>query len=184
MGLETALHLLFVCTGNICRSPMAERLAVAYASYESIANFSASSAGVRAVVGHPMQNDAALVLRSLGGDDNHFVARQFTPRIASDADLVITMTRAHRDRVLEGAPRLLRKTLTLPEVASLATEHGAQNFDDLIALRPRLDIYSLPEIVDPIGQSVDVFEAVGSQIAELLVPVIELCRRSAVSVDV
>jgi protein-tyrosine phosphatase len=62
------LHILFVCTGNICRSPSAERLATA-------AGASASSAGTRAVIGHPMHPESARVLRDLGGDPDGFVAR-------------------------------------------------------------------------------------------------------------
>ena len=56
------MHVLFVCTGNICRSPTAERLAVAYAARHGIADFTSSSAGTHAVIGHPIHPDAAAVL--------------------------------------------------------------------------------------------------------------------------
>jgi protein-tyrosine phosphatase len=171
-----ALHVLFVCTGNICRSPTAERLAVAYRAQAQVPDFLAASAGTRAVIGHPIHADAALVLESLGGDSSDFAARQLNSKIASAADLVLTMTRAHRDAVLEQAPRQLRRTFTLTEAARLVSEYGARSVEDLAALRPHMAAAEFADILDPIGQSADVFVSIGSQIAELLPPILELCR--------
>jgi protein-tyrosine phosphatase len=128
------------------------------------------------VIAHPIHHDAALVLEKLGGDTSNFAARQLNPRIASDADLVLTMTRAHRDAVLELAPRRLHRTFTLSEAARLATECNARNVADLGALRPHLAAHELTEILDPIGQGAEYFAMVGSQIADLLTPILELCR--------
>lgn len=170
---------MFVCTGNICRSPTAERLAAAYAAQLRIPNFVVSSAGTRAVIAHPIHQEAALVLTSLGGEASDFSARQLTTRIASAADLIITMTRAHRDRVLELAPNRLKSTFTLGEAARLASDHDAQSVEDLVELRPLLNSGESVDVPDPIGQSAEVFAEIGSNIAELLVPVMELCRRSS-----
>ena len=173
---ESALHVLFVCTGNICRSPTAERLAAAYGARFQVPDFRASSAGTRAVIAHPIHHDAALVLEKLGGEVSNFAARQLTSRIASDADLVLTMTRAHRDAVLELAPRQLHRTFTLSEAARLAsdaTPEMSQTSQRSARNWPRT---SLPDIPDPIGQSAEFFAMVGSQIADLLPPILELCR--------
>lgn len=175
----SVLHVLFVCTGNICRSPIAERLAVQRAARLEIPDFRASSAGTRAVIGHPIQPDAAAVLHELGGDASNFAARQLTSRIASDADLILTMTRAHRDAVLELAPHRLRRTFTLTGGARLVSEFHARNVEDLAALRSRLPADALLDINDPIGQSPNFHAAVGSQIAALLPPILELCRKYA-----
>lgn len=172
------MHILFVCTGNICRSPTAERLAVAYATAFGIPNFTSSSAGTRAVIGHALHQDAAPVLAELGGDASNFTARQLTPKIASSADLVLTMTRAHSDYVLELAPQQLYKTFTLSEAARLVTECGAQRVTDLGGLRPHLVAHEVADIIDPIGQSSDVFKAVGAQIAALIRPILRLCQRT------
>lgn len=174
---EFALHVLFVCTGNICRSPTAERLAIAGAARLQLADFTASSAGTRAVITHPIQRSAALVLERLGGDASNFGARQLTPKIAAEADLVLTMTRAHRETVLELAPHQLHRTFTLYEASRLASEHDAQSVADLAALRPRLATSDLTDIPDPIGQDKELFTTVGSQIADLLPPILDLCRR-------
>lgn len=176
---EFTLHILFVCTGNICRSPTAERLAAAYAAEEEFSDLRCSSAGTRAVVAHPIHHHAALVLQGLGGDASNFAARQLTPRICSGADLVLTMTRSHRDAVLERAPGKMQRTFTLVEAARLASERNAETIHDLAALRPSLSAGESLDIPDPIGQDADVFADVGVQIASLLPPVVELCRRSS-----
>lgn len=169
------MHILFVCTGNICRSPTAERLAAA------VPGLRASSAGTRAVIGHPVHPEAARVLRDLGGDPAGFAARQLSPKIAGGADLILTMTRAHRDAVLEMAPRQLRRTFTLAEAAALTTEFGPAEVADLAALRPHLRAGLDLDVADPIGQSPEVFDRVGAQIAELVRPVAEFCRRLSAS---
>jgi protein-tyrosine phosphatase len=172
------MHILFICTGNICRSPTGERLAAAYAAQHGIADFTASSAGTRALIGHPVHRDAAVVLDALGGDTSEFAARQLTAKIASAADLIIAMTGAHRDTVLETAPRQLQRTFTLSEAAQLASMEGAETLADLATLRPHLAANAMADISDPIGQSPEVFATVGAQIAGLLPPIMELCRRT------
>lgn len=133
-----------------------------------------SSAGTRAVIGHPIHQFAAEVLIGLGGDPTNFAARQLTPRIASDADLVLTMTSAHRTAVLELAPRQLRRTFTLGEASLLASTYGARTVADLAALRLRLPEHQPVEIADPIGRDLETYEVVGEQIAALLPPVVTL----------
>jgi protein-tyrosine phosphatase len=154
---------------------MAERLAAAYSGRLKVPDFRASSAGTRALIAHPIQEDAALVLEKLGGDISNFAARQLTSGIAADADLVLTMTRAHRDAVLELAPRQLHKTFTLTEASHLASQFNARNVADLAALRPHLAERELLDIPDPFGQSAEFFAMVGSQIADLLPPILGLC---------
>ncbi|MCB9409830.1 low molecular weight phosphatase family protein [Mycolicibacterium sp.] len=170
------MHILFVCTGNICRSPSAERLAAAIGNENAIPEFRASSAGTRAVIGHPVHPDAARVLEGLGGDAAGFAARQLTANIANDADLVIAMTKAHRDAVLELAPRQLHRTFTLTEAAQLVTEFDPADVKELATLRSRLRAEQSPDVPDPIGQDQEFFDQVGSQIAELVRPIIEFCR--------
>lgn len=126
-----------------------------------------------------MHAEAARVLRDLGGDPCDFAARQLTPPIANRADLVLTMTTAHLNAVLELAPRQFRRTFTLGEAALLATVDELPTVADLAVLRPRLAGRAVADIPDPIGQSPAYFDEVGSRIAALLPPILELCRRSA-----
>ncbi|MUL47825.1 protein-tyrosine-phosphatase [Mycobacterium sp. CBMA293] len=170
------MRVLFVCTGNICRSPIAERLSVAAATQMEIPDFTASSAGIHAVIGHPVHRLAADVLTRRGADPTDFTARQLTPRIASDADLVLTMTTEHRAAVLEWAPRQFRKTFALGEAALLASTYSPHTVADLAALHSHLADYQPVEVADPIGLDLDTYEAVAEQIAALLLPVLTLCR--------
>ena len=173
MGL---MNILFICTGNICRSPTAERLTSAYSEERHSARIGASSAGTRAVIGHAIHPEAAPVLERLGGDPSNFAARQLTAKIASAADLILTMTRAHRDAVLELAPHRLHRTFTLAEASRLISEHSAQTIADLAARRSLLTADDALDIPDPIGQSPAVFAAIGAQIAELLPPILGVCQ--------
>ena len=128
------------------------------------------------MIGHPIQHEAALVLEQLGGEPSEFTARQLTPKIAAAADLVLTMTKTHRDNVLELAPHRLHRTFTLSEAARLVAEHNAQCVADLAELR-HLVAHEAADVPDPMGQSAEVYALAGAQIAELLAPVLELCRR-------
>lgn len=136
----------------------------------------ASSAGTRAVIGRPIQRDAERALVALGGDPANFAARHLTAKIATGADLILTMTRTHRDAVLEIAPQRLQRTFTLLEAARLVTERNARTLADLANLRPHLDDNDNVNIADPIGQSSEVFAAIADQIAAALPPILELCR--------
>lgn len=178
---EGALHVLFVCTGNICRSPTAERLAEAYSARLHLQHFKAASAGTRAVIGHPIHRQAAEVLEDLGGNASKFSARQLSPKLVSDADLILAMAAHHRDKVLELAPHCFSRTFMLTEASRLVSQCDAQVVDDLAGLRQELTSEHRPDIADPIGQSAGMFAAVGEQIAELLVPVMELLQRSAIA---
>ena len=171
-----------MCTGNICRSPTAERLAAAYASRFGLCDLKASSAGTHAVIGHAMHPSAALVLTSLGGDASGFIARQLTPQAATAADLIITMTVAHRDKVLELAPHCLNRTFLLTEASALCSADTVASIPEVGRLRWQLSSAERRDIVDPVGQSLDRFAQVGEEIAEFLLPVLEFCRRN-ISID-
>lgn len=160
------MHVLFVCTGNICRSPTAERLAVAFAEEGGI-ELTASSAGTQGLVGHAMDPNAALVLQQLGGSPDGFSARRISPAVASDADLVLTMTVSHRDAVLAAAPRQWRRTFTLLEAAGLLEKSGARSLDELADARPVHTIETL-DIDDPYRRDLEVYDRVGQQIADAL----------------
>jgi protein-tyrosine phosphatase len=129
------------------------------------------------VIGHPIHRDASTVLNALGADSTTFAARQLTSKIASHADLILTMTKAHRDTVLELAPRQLRRAFTISEASWLASEGEVRKLADLATRRPHVASGEPLEISDPIGQSPEFFIAIGSQIAKLLPPILELCRQ-------
>lgn len=92
-------HVLFLCWGNICRSPMAERVAAALAAEAGLeATF--SSAGVsREELGNPMDHRARKVLAEFGYDGSGHVARQVDARDLAEADLVVAAEQYHLERL-------------------------------------------------------------------------------------
>ena len=112
----TAFRILFVCVGNVCRSPLGERLLEVMLPK---GDFEVSSAGVGALAGAAMDAEAAVHLEAYGASADGFVARQLTPAMVEESDLVLTATRSIRSRVLEESPAALRRTFTVLEFAAL-----------------------------------------------------------------
>ncbi|MCW2856649.1 MAG: low molecular weight phosphatase family protein [Marmoricola sp.] len=122
-------RILVVCIGNVCRSPVAERL---LASRLPASKVVVSSAGVGAMVGYAMSRYASAELRSYGGDPTGFAARQLTPELIEDADLLLTATRDLRSQVLAEAPGALRRTFTILEFAALVEMSDGTTPDELV----------------------------------------------------
>jgi protein-tyrosine phosphatase len=116
---QRPFRILTVCTGNICRSPMAERLLQAGLDERFPAQFAVESAGTGALVGHSVDTQVAGFIREYGASAENFAARQLTAEILQGQDLVLALTREHRSRVVEMAPTMLRKTFTLREFARI-----------------------------------------------------------------
>ena len=113
------VRILTVCAGNICRSPVAERLLQAGLDQVSPGAFRVRSAGTRAMVGEPVQPISADIISTYGGSPEGFAARQLTPQILRDTDLVLTMAARHRGEVLQMDASLLRRTFTIREFARM-----------------------------------------------------------------
>ena len=119
MESPTPVRILTVCTGNICRSPVAERLLQAGLDQVLPGGFEVRSAGTRAMVGSPIQPLSADIVRMYGGTDKAFAARQLTAKILRDTDIVLTMTSKHRGEVLQLDASLLKRTFTIREFARM-----------------------------------------------------------------
>ena len=111
-------RVLFVCTGNICRSPMAEGLLRAkLRGLESI--IEVRSAGTRVRAGEAMTPEARAVSEALGGELVVHHAQALTETLVRSADLVLTATLEHRAAVVSLLPRASRTTFTMLEFAQL-----------------------------------------------------------------
>lgn len=97
--------VLVVCVGNICRSPVGERLLAARLR-ERGHPLTVSSAGIGALVGHAADETAAAVAASHGIDLDGHVARQFNRALGLDHDLILTMEPGHRREIIKAAPDL------------------------------------------------------------------------------
>lgn len=116
-------RVLMVCTGNICRSPVMERLLQARLRdalpAADAARFEIGSAGTWAMPAHPIQPEAVVTLEALGGDASDFTSRDLTPELIRTADLVLAATREHRGLAVSMEPRAASRTVTLRELARL-----------------------------------------------------------------
>ena len=160
--MAVTFRILTVCLGNVCRSPLSERLlTVTLASLGAGSAFEVSSAGTHGLAGQPMEPNAAAQLVALGGDPSGFVARRLDQQMVESADLVLTATVRIRQAVLQVAPTALRRTFTLLEFAELAADSTTESLTDLVAdaARRRGTVAGADlDVPDPMGMPVSVHE--------------------------
>lgn len=92
------MNILFVCTGNTCRSPMAEGLLRALTNKDD--NINALSGAVRTMEGMPASENAVLAMQELGIDISDHRSANIDADVLSEADLVLTMTEAHKQAIV------------------------------------------------------------------------------------
>jgi tRNA threonylcarbamoyl adenosine modification protein (Sua5/YciO/YrdC/YwlC family) len=108
----SGLILVFVCTGNTCRSPMAEAICKVLLSRRlqcpvdalQERGYAVVSAGVAASTGSPAATHAIEVLRSMGGSLDRHRSRGVTPELVQQADCLFAMTMDHLDALLNAVP--------------------------------------------------------------------------------
>jgi protein-tyrosine phosphatase len=181
-------EILFVCTANICRSPMAERLAARYLG-DVPDLFGVSGAGTRGQEGSEMHPHAEQTLRSLGASADGFQARRLTAAHLAGADLVLTATREHRSACVSLDPVSLGRVFTIPQFARLAEVMATTPIDgddpvtraravvrEAVRARALLQPISaeLDEIADPIGRPQEAFDACGELLQRELGPTLRL----------
>ena len=172
-GVERGFRLLYVCTGNICRSPFAEiltrHLLIGRLGGRAATAFQIASAGVQGVVGSAIHPSTRHELSPWGldrGAADRFVARQLRPEMIADAHLVLGANTRHRSAAIECEPGALTRSFSIREFARLAAEvdPGALSADpvarahelvDLVRMRRGLSPPTLPDadrIPDPMGR--------------------------------
>jgi protein-tyrosine phosphatase len=184
---DSTFGLLFVCTGNICRSPMAERLAATALAQRLGAQahrVTVTSAGTWGHEGSPMEPFAFETLTRLGFEATAsaaFRARELTEEMVEGADLVLVASREHRAAVVTLVPRAASRTFTLREFQRLAGGvDGASLPHDVVdrgqalvaaaaAMRGRVPVGpDGDDLSDPYGAPARAFEACAAVIVDSL----------------
>ena len=112
MDSARPFHLLFLCTGNICRSPMAEVLARAYAA-ERGWKIEVASGGVANIIGRGADPTAIKVMGEVGLDLNPHRSQGLTAELVNWADYILVMELAHSKAVRERFPFADEKVMLL-----------------------------------------------------------------------
>ena len=169
--------LLFVCHANLCRSPMAERLAL------SVHKGPIASAGTHARAGEPMHPFARDTLIDRGADPSGFRSRGLTPDLVTSAALVLTATREQRAICVTLAPAALPRTFTLRQFGRLATVLAASAPAGLEAAlgevaRARAEVAPVvpadDDLTDPVAGTAADFAACAALIEAALEPTLSL----------
>lgn len=105
--------VLVVCVGNICRSPMAE--AALQQALNKRNDVSVTSAGLGAMVGYPAADHAVALMEEQGLDISGHRARQLTPELIKDNDLILVMEKGHRRAIDSVEPAARGKIYRLCE---------------------------------------------------------------------
>lgn len=140
--------IIFLCTGNTCRSPMAEGLFRAMDG-EKKTGLQAASAGLFTADGLPASENAMIAASELGADIRMHRSRMLTAALVEEAQYLVCMTGSHYDRVLEMFPQAEDKLFTLSDV----------------------------DISDPFGGNLEVYRQCAAQIQQAVASIIERLKK-------
>ncbi|MEU0393166.1 protein-tyrosine-phosphatase [Streptomyces sp. NPDC006208] len=190
----STFRILHVSTGNVCRSPITERLtrhALSVRLGDHLAGgLIVESAGTWGHEGAPMEANAEIVLADFGADASGFVGRELLDEHVIRADLVLTATRDHRAQVISMGHSAGLRTFTLKEFTRLVRAIDPATLPDaqeegvveraralvraaaalrgwLLAPSPDAD-----EVYDPYGAPITFFRSIGDEIHQALEPVV------------
>lgn len=109
-------HVLFVCTGNTCRSPMAKYLFDKFLSDAGLTeSFAADSAGIFSQPGQKASNFAIEVMKEIGIDIDCHTSKQVTQKLVDSADAIFCMTEVHRKALLKDFKNISKKCFLVKE---------------------------------------------------------------------
>lgn len=167
-------HVLFVCTGNICRSAFAERLA----THLSGGAVLYASAGIAALAGEPMDPLMAAELASRGASADGFTARQLTSAMLREADLVVCAEARHRLWVVEEFPAALKRTTLLTHLSVVAENVDAPDpFDAIKSVVSQPLPSGVRDIPDPYRQGAEAAAEAAASISEHVRTVVSVLER-------
>ena len=169
------MKVLFICTGNICRSPMGELLLTQF-----MPDLESDSAGTRGLVSHEIAPNSKRLLDQHGIDSSSFRAKRVTPQIAQGSDLILCFEHEQRKEIAVIAPTAARKTFLIDDFANMCVYCKEQGYmggntrqeklesviDNASMIRPMIP--DTNNVEDPIGKDFAVYQAAYNEICKAL----------------
>ncbi len=177
------MKILFVCTGNVCRSPMAEGF-LRWESDRRGLDLDVRSTGTHAWHGRAATIDGRKIMNELGVSIDDHRTLELDDRLVDWADLIIGMSREHARDTVRAFPDAERKTYTMKGLLELLPtlpphdDTGAW-LEAAYEMRDRADAVVVQDIEDPIGERASAYRRVATEIQELTALFAEGLERNA-----
>lgn len=139
------MRILFVCTGNTCRSPMAEGILKSIGNKNNM-DLEIKSVGISVYDGEKASKNSIEAMKKIGIDISEHEATQLRRDLVEEADLILTMSNSHKEFILSNYPSSRNKLFTLTEYV-----YGVEK-----------------DIEDPFGRSLSVYERTRDEIYQAI----------------
>jgi protein-tyrosine phosphatase len=165
--------ILVVCTGNVCRSPMAEGLLrAALVDRLGLAAPAVTSAGTAGWEGAGATREAIVAAGEHGVDIGGHLARELRPAMLEETDLVLCMAAEHRDAVVRARPDVADRTFTIAELVRVLPDGPAdgalaERIAAAAAARNGASAEVDVDVRDPLGDPIEGYREVAARLADL-----------------
>ncbi|WP_353093709.1 low molecular weight protein arginine phosphatase [Tissierella praeacuta] len=140
------MKVLFICTGNTCRSPMAEGILRSMAEKKNL-SIEVESAGISVFTGDSASKNSIMAMKKIGMDISKHKARQIHKEMIDKVDLILTMSKSHKNFIISHFPSSREKIFTLLEYAYKIDKDVADPFGGRLVIyeKTRDEIYKAIE---------------------------------------